>query len=157
MRLEIRDARPDDTATLIGFIADLQDAECALHPSRRPGADVAASCFDRLADKQAQILMAEAGGRPAGFVAGWIAMDPDWLQTPDWRHHGWISDLYVVPGHRGERIAGRLLHAVANRLSSMGAQRLRIGSLSSNGPALAAYRRFGFQPFEITLDMELPD
>ena len=157
MRLEIRDARPDDTATLIGFLADLQDAERAVHPSRLPGAEIAASCLDRLADKQAQVLIAEVAGRPVGLVAGWVAVDEDMLQTPDWRHHGWISDLYVVPERRGERVAGRLLSAIADRLKRLGARRLRICSLSCNDAALAAYRRFGFRPFETTLDMALPD
>ncbi len=101
MRLDIRDAQPDDESTLIGFIATIQEAERAIHPSRLPGAEVAAPYLERLTDKRAEILIAVSDDRPVGFVAGWVAVDDDEIQTPDWRHYGRMSDLYVVPDRRG--------------------------------------------------------
>lgn len=151
----IRDAIPNDEATLLGFLRDLQDFERALCASRRPGHEVARHCYDELLSAGGHILLAIDEDRAAGFVAGSLKVDEDALQIEAWRSHGHISDLYVAPMHRRRGVARRLLAAMANRLRGEGAGRLTIGALSANQAAIAAYRRFGFRPFQIRLEMDL--
>src|ERR1051326_7204365 len=148
----IRPARPDDRPALIEFVRALQEAERLMHPSRLPGEEVAAFAYQRLVDQPAQILIAEVNGKPVGFVSGWLAEDTDPLQTSEWRRHGYISDIFVASEWRRKRVAKTLLDAIAARLKSLGAKRLRIGALSANTAAIELYRRFGFEPFEATFD-----
>ena len=153
--ITVRPATPADGAILIGFIRELQNAERAIHPSRLPGEEVAEAYYDMLIARPAHILLAEGAGHPVGFVAGWLDEDEDPLQAPAWRRHGWISDLFVAVDHRGRGVAQQLLQAMSDVLQAAGAERLRIGAIAANAPAAAAYRRFGFEPFEITFDKPL--
>ena len=153
--MTIRDATPDDEATLLGFLSDLQDFERALCASRRPGQEVARDCYDELRNANGHILLAIDEDRAVGFVAGCVKVDADALQIEAWRSHGHISDLYVTSAHRHRGVAQRLLAAMAERLRGAGARRLTIGALSANHAAIAAYRRFGFQPFQVRLEMQL--
>lgn len=155
MSVTVRDAAAADAATLIGYLRDLQEWERALCPSRRPGQEVDRSCYEHLLEVGTDILLAVDGDRAIGFVAGRLRVDEDELLTPAWRWHGYVSDLFVAPDHRGRGVAQLLLQAMADRLQGKGAARLRIGSLCANQDALAAYRRFGFEPFEIVLDLDL--
>lgn len=155
MTVAVRHADAADEAVLLAFLRALQDAERALSPSRRPGHEVERLYYDRLRTTGSHILIAERAGRAVGFVAGRRMLDDDDLQVMAWRAHGYVSDLFVVADQRGRGVAQVLLSAIAERLRAEGARRLRIGSLSANAAALAAYRRFGFRPFEIVLDLEL--
>lgn len=153
--MTIRDATPDDETTLLGFLRDLQDFERALCVSRRPGHEVARHCYDELRNASGHILLAIDEDEAAGFVAGGVKVDEDALQIETWRSHGHISDLYVAPAHRRRGVAQRLLAAMADRLRGEGANRLTIGALSANHAAVATYQRFGFQPFQVRLEMDL--
>jgi GNAT superfamily N-acetyltransferase len=153
--MKIRDADPTDEPILLEFIAAIQDAECAIHPSRLPGEQVAAGYLRKLLDHRASILLGEEEGRAIGFVAGWPELDDDALQKLEWRRHGRVSDLYVVPDHRGKGLAQQLLQAMSLKLRERGVKRLRICALATNLPTMAAYRRFGFEPFEVDFDKPL--
>ena len=155
MDLVIRPARPDDRPALIEFNRALQEAERSMHPSRLPGNEVAAFAYQRLLDQHAEILIAEAAGKPVGFVSGWIAEDDDPLQTGEWRRHGYISDIFVASEWRRKRVAQILLDAIAALLESLGAKRLRICALACNSAAIESFKRFGFEPFEVTFDKVL--
>jgi ribosomal protein S18 acetylase RimI-like enzyme len=155
MSATIRSHTAADRPILLDFIHALQEAERAIHDSRLPGDEVAGLCYQGLLGQGAEILIAETGGEHVGFVAGWLAVDDDPLQTAEWRRHGYVSDVFVAPQWRGRGIGQQLLQAIGDRLQERGARRLRIGALAANGTAIAAFRRFGFQPFEITFDRPL--
>jgi len=151
----IRPHTAADRPAILGFICELQEAERAMHESRRPGDEVAGLCYEALLARDAEILIAETAGEPVGFVAGWLDEDDDPLQTAEWRRHGYVSDVFVAPKWRGRGIGQQLLRAIGDRLQEKGARRLRICALAANGTAIDAFRRFGFQPFEITFDKPL--
>ncbi|MFZ1428382.1 MAG: GNAT family N-acetyltransferase [Geminicoccaceae bacterium] len=151
----IRDATPADEAVLLEFLHALQEAERVLCPSRRPGHEVDRLCYRQLLESGVQVLLAEEAEQAIGFVAGKLAVDGDELQQAAWRPHGHISDLYVVPAWRGRGAARLLLEAMSSRLRTMGAKRLRIAVLSVNQAAIKTYRRFGFEPFRMSLDLDL--
>jgi GNAT superfamily N-acetyltransferase len=155
MSMIIRSANAEDRATLVTFIKQLQDAECEVHPSRLPGEAIAEAYYEKLFAQGGVILIACSAGNPIGFVAGWLDEDDDTLQKMEWRRHGLISDLFVVTAHRGKGVAQQLLQAISDRLQERGAKRLRICAVAPNGPAIAAYLRFGFEPFEVLFDKAL--
>lgn len=148
-----------DEPVLLSFVAAIQDAERALHPSRKRGEDVAAGYLAWLLRKSSEpggaIVMAQARGAPIGFASGWLARSDDVLQRDAWRSYGWISDVYVEPPWRRRGVAQRLLAALDGELARAGAERLRVCSLAANAEAIAAWRRFGFEPFEVEFDKPL--
>jgi ribosomal protein S18 acetylase RimI-like enzyme len=155
----VRPADESDGDVLIEMLRRLQDHERYLHPSRRPGFEVAEFQYKRIVDAAKNfggaILVAVLEDELVGMIAGWMIIDEDQLQYMQFREHGYISDLFVHPDRRGKDIAQHLLYAMEQHLIASGARRLSIGSLARNGPAIAAYRTFGFEPFEITLEKYL--
>ena len=155
----IRDALSGDRPALLAFVVAIQEAERALHASRLPGAEVGEGYLERLLAQvevaSGCVLVAEAAGAAVGFTAGWLAESTDTLQSPAYRRHGYIADICVAPEWRGRGVAQRLLAAVEARLAAAGARRLKICSLATNRPAIAAYRRFGFRPFEVELEKDV--
>jgi GNAT superfamily N-acetyltransferase len=89
------------------------------------------------------------------MVAGWMIIDDDQLQHMEFREHGFISNLFVNPDRRGKDIAQHLLYAMEQHLIVSGARGLSVRALARNGPAIAAYQTFDFEPFEITLEKYL--
>ena len=155
MSCVVRDAVSGDETILTGFLRELQDAELAICASRRPGHEVDRWCYRELQAEGVQVLLALEGTRPIGFIAGKLGVVEDELQTAAWRAHGHISDLYVEPAHRGSGVARTLLQAMIERLQAMGARRVRIAALYANEAAIRTYRRLGFQPFSIAMDLDL--
>ena len=81
--------------------------------------------------------------------------DDDQLQHMEFREHGFISNLFVNPDRRGKDIAQHLLYAMEQHLIVSGARGLSGRALARNGPVIAAYQTFDFEPFEITLEKYL--
>ncbi|MDG2285266.1 MAG: GNAT family N-acetyltransferase [Alphaproteobacteria bacterium] len=152
----VRPADESDRDILVEMLRRLQDHERVLHPSRRPGVEVAEFQYKRVIDAGKNfggaVLVAVLEEELVGMIAGWMIIDDDQLQHMEFREHGYISDLFVTPERRGKDIAQHLLYAMEQHLIASGARRLSIGALARNGPAIAAYRTFGFEPFEITLE-----
>lgn len=63
-----------------------------------------------------------------------------------------IHDVYVMPGYRGQGVAARMLERLEALARARGYGKLTLEVLEGNGPAQAAYRRFGFDAY--TLDPE---
>ena len=55
----------------------------------------------------------------------------------------WIEDIYIVPQFRGRGIGSAFLEFVQQE--NPGAVRLRLEAEPENGPAMAAYRKAGFE------------
>ena len=81
-----------------------------------------------------RIFMAEQTGEPVGCCA--------LLPMPDGGAE--IAKMTVVPAARGGGVGRRLLQACETEALSMGATRLYLETNSALKPALALYRRFGF-------------
>jgi ribosomal protein S18 acetylase RimI-like enzyme len=98
------------------------------------------------------VLVAESNSIFAGFVAGWIEHGHNIGETSDSNRVGYISDICVMPGFRGRRIATRLLKEIERHLSGFGIARIRINSLAENRSARASYECSGFAPYEIVYE-----
>ena len=152
----VRAAESSDKNMIIEMLQSLQDYERALHPGRRPGADVAEFRYKRITDAaenfNGAVLVAIEKSEIVGLTAGWMIIDEDQLQDMEHREHGYISVLFVSPEHRGKNVAQKLLNSIEQHLVSVGANRLSINTLARNGPAVTASRAVGFEPFEMKLE-----
>ena len=152
----VRAAEDIDKNKIIEMLQSLQDHERALHPGRRPGADVAEFRYKRIIDAaesfDGAVLVAIEKSEIVGLTAGWMIIDDDQLQDMEHREHGYISVLFVSPEHRGKDIAQKLLISIEQHLVSVGANRLSMNTLARNGPAVTASRAVGFEPFEVKLE-----
>jgi len=152
----VRAAEAIDKNVIIEMLQSLQDYERALHPGRRPGADVAEFRYKRITDAaenfNGAVLVALEKSEIVGLTAGWMIIDDDQLQDMEHREHGYISVLFVSPEHRGKDIAQKLLISIEQHLVSVGANRLSMNTLARNGPAVTASRAVGFEPFEVKLE-----
>jgi ribosomal protein S18 acetylase RimI-like enzyme len=154
----IRPATPSDRPRLRQAIVALQDYEHQLHATRLPGDHVADAYLDwmlRKVEAAGAVFMAESGGAFVGFVAGWVEESGSIDETPDSARFGYVSDICVMPGFRGRRIAGQLLCAIEQSLRPAGVTRLRINALAVNASALASYERAGFAPYEVLLEKRI--
>jgi CubicO group peptidase (beta-lactamase class C family) len=59
---------------------------------------------------------------------------------------GWVDSLYVAPRAQGRGVGGRLLDHAVDAVTGAGATELRLFAFESNAPAIAFYRRHGWQP-----------
>jgi ribosomal protein S18 acetylase RimI-like enzyme len=80
-------------------------------------------------------FVAEVDGVPAGLAAG----------RADTGRLGLIS-MWVHPGHRGRRLAERLIAAVREWGAAEGADELVLWVADGNTAAMRAYERAGFVP-----------
>jgi ribosomal protein S18 acetylase RimI-like enzyme len=150
--ITIRPAATSDHPLLRRAIIELQDHERRLHATRLPGAQIADTYLAWLEHRAAEsgaVLVAETEGIFVGFAAGWVEQDDNIAETADSNRFGYISDICVMPGYRGQRIALRLLDDLEQHLRRAGVTRLRIASLATNAAARATYERGGFVPYEI--------
>ena len=152
----IRPQREADQANLRRAFVELQEFERSLHDSRLPGAEIAIPYVEwmqnQVADRSGEVFVAEVDGVFQGFVACWVDRNSHIIETPDLNVFGFISDICVMPDWRGRGIAARLLSAAEAHLAGRGVTRVRIGALATNEPALSAYRKHGFVPYEILFE-----
>lgn len=154
-RVTIRPAKTSDRPALRLAIIELQEFERRFHQTRLPGEVIADAYLDWILQKAAEngaVLVAEINGLVIGFVAGWVEHTDNIAETADSNRVGYISDICILPPHRGHRIAGQLLRALSEHLGAAGVTRIRIGSLADNRSARASYERAGFMPYEIVYE-----
>jgi ribosomal protein S18 acetylase RimI-like enzyme len=156
--LIIRPATTTDRPRLRQAIIELQNYERTLHTTRLPGEQVADAYLDWMlgrAKTKGAVLIADSNGIFAGFVAGWIEETGNVGETPDSNRVGYISDICIMPGFRGRRIATQLLKGIERHLARFGIARIRINSLAENKSARVSYEHAGFAQYEIVYEKTL--
>ncbi|HWA94850.1 MAG TPA: GNAT family N-acetyltransferase [Terracidiphilus sp.] len=136
MAITIRPATRDDVPQILAFIRALAEYE------REPDA-VNATVEDLLRDGFGpqpfyRCLMAEQGGRPAGFALYFFNYST-WLGRPGL----YLEDLFVLPELRGLGVGKALLQRVAQEAVENNCQRLQWEVLDWNTPAIDFYRAMG--------------
>jgi ribosomal protein S18 acetylase RimI-like enzyme len=159
LSIVLRDATPEDRPFLLNAIAALNDHERMLHDTRLPGAEIAEAYFNKIHGKIAtdhgSVVVAWNGEQRVGYMACRIEHDDAPAETADSNRFGYISDVFVVSDMRGRDVAAILLAEAERRLRPHGVTRLRLGSLANNDQAIRAYRKFGFNDYEVVLEKRL--
>ena len=150
----IRPAMPADLPDLRLAMVELQEHERRLDATTRlPGEQIADAYLARLrqevAEKRGAILVAERNGAFAGFAVGWIIERDHIPESADSSRFGYLSDICVMPAHRRQGIAQRLLAALEQQLASAGITRFRLFTLAANASARATYESAGFAAYEV--------
>ncbi|MET1028282.1 MAG: GNAT family N-acetyltransferase [Dongiaceae bacterium] len=157
--LQIRPAVKADRADLRRGLIELQNYECRLHDTRLPAGEIADPYLDwmleQIRTKEGICLIAEVDGGFVGYVSAWVESDDNLAETTESKRYGYISDICVLDAWRGRRIAAQLLLQAERHLGGAGVTRLRISALAVNESALSAYRGYGFEPYEVTLEKRL--
>ena len=96
------------------------------------------------------MLVAERGGRAAGYVVVHLEDGPD-DTFPLGDRYAEIYTLSVAPAARGQGIGSRLLDAVEARLTALGIRDVAVAAMTENEAALRFYERRGFVRREVVL------
>jgi GNAT superfamily N-acetyltransferase len=149
MELVIREYRQDDAAAVRRCVVELQEFERAIDPRLRPGESMADGYWKniqaRCTEANGRVFVAEQDGAVVGFVAVLAAEPFTELDDPSGTY-ALVTDVVVLPSHRGRRIGTRLLQQAEAFVRATGATELRIGVLAGNVAARRVYLSSGFVP-----------
>ena len=146
----------DRDAVIAGYV-DLQEVERAFTDTRHPGLEIAAAYIDALLEtidaQSGRMFVASDGEKMAGFVACWVEREENVAETDDSTTYGYIPDAYVSPEYRGTGLFQTLNAKAEEYLTSRSeVKRIRINVLAKNTRALNAYRKAGYEDYEIMLE-----
>lgn len=88
--------------------------------------------MDRAIDHSLVIGAYTAGGAQAGFAR----------VVTDHATHAWLCDVFVLPEHRGQGLARRMVRAAIEHRSVAGVKRILLATLDAHG----VYAALGFTP-----------
>ena len=137
--INIRPAAPADAALILSFIRELAEYERLLPEVVATEARVRETLFG--ARPQAEVLIAEVDGEPAGF-----ALFLHNYSTFLARHGLFLEDLYVRPAFRRRGIGRRLLTRLAVVAVERGCGRVEWNVLDWNESAQRFYAGLGARP-----------
>jgi GNAT superfamily N-acetyltransferase len=139
MTISIRDAVPQDAATILRFITELAIYEKAEHEVEATVERLQESLFGPGAITRAVIC--EIDGKPAGFAI-WFYNYSTWQA----RKGLYLEDLYVTPEYRGSGAGRMLLKHLARIALAEGCGRFEWSVLDWNEPAIRVYEAVGAEP-----------
>lgn len=134
--VRLRPATADDVALIVRFIRALAEYERLLHECEATEDAIRASLFG--ASPQAEVVIAEVDGEPAGFALFFHN-----YSTFLARRGLYLEDLFVLPGHRGRGVGRALLAHLARLALDRGCGRLEWWVLDWNADAIRFYRSLG--------------
>jgi hypothetical protein len=134
--IAIRPAGAGDVALVHAMIGELAEYERLAHLHVGTADQLAAALAGPL--PAAEVLLAEVGGRTAGFALFFHT-----FSTFLARRGLWLEDLYVRPDARGHGVGTALLRALAAIAVARGCGRFEWAVLDWNAPAIGFYERMG--------------
>lgn len=134
--VQVRPARPADSALIHRFVLQLAAYEKLLHAVEADAADIARLLFGP--QPHAACEIAEIDGQPVGFSLWFYT-----VSTFAGRAGLYLEDLYVIPEGRGRGAGRALLCALARRCVAEDLGLMEWSVLNWNAPAIAFYDRVG--------------
>ena len=134
----IRPAAPGDEELILSFIRALADYE---HMSDQVVATPALLREWIFEKKKAEVIFAEAEGKPVGFALFFHN-----FSTFLGRAGLYLEDLFVLPEVRGRGVGKAILQRLAALAVERGCGRLEWWCLDWNEPSIAFYRSLGAEP-----------
>ncbi len=152
--VSIRAYQSEDQDRLEAFILELQNFERTLEPDRVEGAQMVARNREELLaivrQNRGQIFVAEVNAEVVGFVCVRLEHEEgEYLSSLV--DYAYISDLVVLPSHRGQGYGTALLQKAEEFAHQRGMTMLKIQVLVKNQPATSVYLHAGFRPYELAL------
>ncbi|MBD2212974.1 GNAT family N-acetyltransferase [Nostoc linckia FACHB-104] len=157
----IRIFNSHDHASVAKLMAQLQDYERQLHPSRAPGSVVAHKHLDYLVEitqqQNGQIYVAEFNQEIIGFIVCFVEEleEGDLHIVENERRYGYISDLYVSSKMRDKRVGASLMAMAEKHFLGLELKVVRLSLLHNNEAAEIFYHRVGYQIYELTYEKRL--
>ena len=96
------------------------------------------------------VILAKVADKAVGFAL--VRVVPTVLYTDP---HAELTELYVLEEFRQRGIASRLLAFAEQVAVQKGAQSILVQTGNDNAPALALYKKHGFEEYDITLKKKL--
>lgn len=100
-----------------------------------------------LRENEGSAFVLEQGGSICGYGLGWVSTENDFESRKDRLRYGRIEELYVSTESRQNGIGTAILTALMANLKSKNISHITLGVLNNNAPALAFYRRAGFESY----------
>lgn len=153
--IHVVDYAPEHEAAASGLMAELQDFERALSHDRSNGAQIArdhlAYLLSLCARHSGKLFVALDGEEVIGFAVVFLESEDedDEHLLPEFKRYGWLSDLYVKPGHRGTGVATRLLQRCERHCAGLGVRQLRLSTLAANAGARRFYENAGYSERDV--------
>ena len=156
----IRSGREADLAILGQALAEIQNFELdivgyPLKPAQDVWEDYLSGLLARLGSDDGVFLVAEAGAKVIGIIAGYIEEAGDLLVASEFDRSAYISDLLVQREWRRRGVATALLREFERTMLAKGLQWMTVCVKSKNMLAQSAYEKYGFEPYETTLVKEI--
>jgi GNAT superfamily N-acetyltransferase len=157
----IRPYREDDLPAFRRMALGLQEAECRMEPNRAVWADDGGAyadwVFEAVNTCSGAVFIAESiDGAAIGMLTCWrVADEADLTVRPEARAHLYVGDIFVAESWRGRDVAGALLAAADAHGRALGLGYVTIGLLAVNQAAWRAYRKSGFEDYEVYLRKRL--
>jgi GNAT superfamily N-acetyltransferase len=154
----IREYQSRDQERLEDCILELQNFERALEPDRVEGTSIITRNLEDLLaivrQNRGQIFVAEVGEEVVGFTSVRLEHEENvYLSTLT--DYAYISDLVVLPSHRGRGYGAALLQKAEEFARQQRMTTLKIEVLAKNQQATAVYLHAGFRPYELVLLKQL--
>jgi ribosomal protein S18 acetylase RimI-like enzyme len=154
MDVLVRTASEADLDTLVALNRVIQSLHADMEPAHFKAEvedrDVRAFFADRLRIGRNRISLAEAGGRPAGYV---------WFETQDLpespfallRRRIYVHHIGVSASSRRQGVASALLRHVEAAAAAAGIERIALSVWASNESAQSFFSAQGFAPLNLLL------
>jgi GNAT superfamily N-acetyltransferase len=137
--LTVEPATERDVPLILRFIRELAEYQNYGHAVSATEAALRETLFG--ARPAAEVVLARAGGEPAGFAL-YFQNYSTWLARPGL----YLEDLYVSPGMRGRGVGKALLVHLARIARQRGYARFEWSVLDWNEPAIRFYKGLGAVP-----------
>jgi GNAT superfamily N-acetyltransferase len=140
-QVRIRDARPEDSQLIFGWIVELAEYERAAEHVRGTPALLEEALFG--AESSAEAVIAETRDGDAGWVPAGFALFHLTFSTWECRPGIWLEDLYVPPAQRRAGVGAALVSHLAEITIKRGYTRLQWAALDWNQLANDFYDKIG--------------
>ena len=128
-----------------GLLDDLD----RLHRAFFEGASVPPEQFmgfvtERLEDEGMLLILGVESETPVGYALAFDVVEHPFM--PEWQRSGYVTQLYVLPDHRGQGVGQLLVDSMLNWMAARGMTKVQLNVVVGEGGAEGYWRRHGFEP-----------
>ena len=147
----IREAVQDDLPVLLQFEQLLIEAERPFDPTIRDGEISYYDLKDLIDNESARVVVAEINGK---IVSSGYGVPKPARHYLDHQKYAYLGFMYTLPEYRGRGINSMIIDDLKSWAYRLGLHEIRLTVYQDNTPAIAAYRKVGFN--EHIIEMRLP-